>query len=840
MIKSDFYPDYNSYGTLTVTDDITSLNVTDKSTDPLRAYYMGTIRAASCPILTPKKFEIKKNIENPGDSEIIFKNSGTPIYWGYTYTGTSSGSNTAKTCYYNETNLKYVSTMQMLNSAYAYYINNYGALSLTFRYREYETQTVSATELTRLAAIKTVTASPPDMTCAEFIDWIENDTSLTVTFNIDGTPTDFDIKCSDFANDGFIQLDADKFITLEQCNSNGASYYFGSGSTSSRCIVPFFSVSLGNKYFASTGHRLSNDTLNMRIYFDYSGANMDVDNTEFLQSGTGYDDTHRGQVDDIAETLTPEFSVTWDDLRSCIDGSSTNVVLLGGSGNRIMMYSTTTTGSRRSVGIVRTYHPRDLYALFNLFNKYRSSGSDSSASGAENNSKYYYSSATVYSTVGLFYPDNSPKLKRANYPSDDDYTQFAKQLRDWQKYGANINSDEFSPDEPPGPEPRPEPDPPGEDEENSGDNITLPDIDGLGGSFGFTTQYAMRGSQLEELGSALWAGFDRNNPDVDAFIQNFVYNVDPDTGSVNMADIMTFFVSLRAYPIPLGNLTSIRAVGTDFYIGSGTAPLRMPDGTTPFTSNLHVADSYLESVNAGTVSIPFWFGDYRDYQTEITLYLPYCGTAELNPGDVMGGTLQCTYVVDLSTGSCTAYVMCNTWDGYTYPVAILPGQLGVDIPITASNAGRVGARLLGDRINVAENLMSVLKNTATGIGSVFSGNVGTGIRSGLSAFIDPALQAEKLNANMAERGAIAAPMLSGGRGLAGFKNPATAYIQVRSPFYAVPDNFADYVGDPAATRVQIRTCNGFCKFVGVDVSGITTDAADQAAIRQALENGIYV
>ena len=413
---------------------------------------------------------------------------------------------------------------------------------------------------------------------------------------------------------------------------------------------------------------------------------------------------------------------------------------------------------------------------------------------------------------------------------------FKNGLREWQY--TDFQSDDFTEDDippytPPGPEPRPDPEPPEDDAEHGGDDIEPSDVSGLGATFGFTTQYALRGSQIQELGAKLWAGFDRNNPDIDAFIQNFVYSVDPDTGSVNMSDIMEFFISLRAYPMPLGNLTSITAAGNDLYIGAGTHPITLTD-------YIHTADSYLEPVDAGTVSVPFWFGDYRDYKTEITLYLPYCGTAELNPADVMGCTLDCTYVVDLSTGSCTAYVWTKTWENHRYPVAILPGQLGVDIPITASNAGRVGARLLGDRINFAENIMSVLKNTATGIGAVTSGNIGTGIRATMSAFIDPAIQEQKQLSGMADRGAIAAPMLSGGRGLAAFRNPATAYVQVRSPFYAVPEHYSESVGDPAATYVQIGNCSGLCQFVNVDVSGITTDAADQAEIRRALENGIYI
>lgn len=424
---------------------------------------------------------------------------------------------------------------------------------------------------------------------------------------------------------------------------------------------------------------------------------------------------------------------------------------------------------------------------------------------------------------------------------DIDDPAFRDSLRPWQyERGTDggIQSDDFTDDDVPGPgpgpgpTPRPDPEDPG-DAENDGTDITLPSIAGLGGSFGFITQYAMSGPQIQELGAKLWSGFDRDDPDVDNYILNFQYNIDLNTGSVNFSDIMEFFVSFRAYPLPLINLTSLTAVGNNFYIGSGAEPI-------VFDTILHTADSYLEEIDAGSLTLPFWFGDYRDYSMEIALYLPYCGTAELNPGDVMGGTLTCTYVVDLTTGSCTAYVMCSTWDGRQYPVAIMPGQLGVDIPLTAGNAGRVGARLLGDRINVAENILNVVKNTASAIGAGVSGNYAGAARAGMAAFVDTGIAEQRQLAGMMERGAIGAPMLSGGRGLAAFKNPATAYVQVRSPFYAFPANYPDSVGLPSTSRVLIGSCSGFCQFTNVDVSGITADVGDQNAIRQALESGIIV
>jgi hypothetical protein len=473
-------------------------------------------------------------------------------------------------------------------------------------------------------------------------------------------------------------------------------------------------------------------------------------------------------------------------------------------------------GTRKSVDIRWSAPWRACYDFILMLNKH-----------AENsNSKPPYSN--TYSTeypVSMFTSTDTPTGESVGEP----YNRVEPKLREWQKAGKSISDDDFDvdnmPEDEPTPDPRPEPEPPDKDTENGGDDIELPDTTGLGGGFMFTTQYALRGSQLTELGSKLW-GFD-----VQDYYKNFIYSVDPDTGSVKMEDVFNFFISLRAYPFPIGNYAS--PAGTNMYIGSGTVPIT-------FTSNIHVADTYLITIDAGKLSLPFWYNDFRDYQTTITLYLPYCGTAELNPADVMGGTLYAVYSVDLSTGACTAYVTCDTWDGKKTVVAILDGQMGADIPLTASNAGRVAARVMSDKINFAENIIGGLKSAAAGIGGVMSGNWAGAIQQGFNVFFGTSLNNEKQLAGMGERGAIAAPMLAGGRGLAAFKNPATVYLQVRGAIYPDVENYAASVGDPAAKTVRVGDCDGFCQFVNVNTDGIITDAADAAAIRDALAAGIYI
>lgn len=410
---------------------------------------------------------------------------------------------------------------------------------------------------------------------------------------------------------------------------------------------------------------------------------------------------------------------------------------------------------------------------------------------------------------------------------------FKSGLRDWQWTNDGFQDDKFDesdvpPYEPPGPEPRPDPEDPGDDE-TAGDEIEFNDPSGLGNGFGFTTMYGIRAAHLQEIGAKLWTGFN----DINDYINNFVFAVDPDTGSVNFADIMQFFISLRAYPCPLSAMATTTAGGTDMYIGSGAAPMTL---STPFS----VVSSYIGHLDAGSVSLPYWYGDFRDFGLQIICYLPYCGTLELNPGDVMGGTLSAFYTVDFCSGACVAYVTCTTWEGATILVGSLPGQLGAEIPMTATNAGQVAARMYGDRINVAQTLLGALKSGVTGVGAIMSGNWAGATRSGLSAMLDPAIEMEKHYAEMGSRSAIAAPMLSGGRGLSGFGTVKSAYVQIRSPYYADPSNYGHSVGYPAADYVQIGSCSGFCQFVNVDVSGVTTDADDQQAIKSALESGVYI
>lgn len=409
----------------------------------------------------------------------------------------------------------------------------------------------------------------------------------------------------------------------------------------------------------------------------------------------------------------------------------------------------------------------------------------------------------------------------------------------WVQYnGQTLNPDdnEFDPADIPEPEP-------GEDPENMGDRITRPASIGIGGTNGFVTQYALNRADVAQLGALLWTSF----VDQD-YWKNYLFSLALDTGTFQLSGLLNFFVSLKVYPFPLVNVDSFRQWGQDMYIGTGIVPLH-------FSNNIHVINNYCDYVSGGYIEIPRYFNDYRDYiNTEIMLYLPFCGTVQLNPGDVIGNRIDIQYAIDFATGGCIAYVDLTTGDGAGFPVGALPGQIGADIPLTATAAGEVAARFIGDGMNVAGMLSGEIGRTASGVagalggnpagggsggGSVLAGVAGMYGGAGAAMAADMAPSVARQGMQMLQRGAVSAPMLSGGRGFAAFGAPSKPYVQIRRGIYPELSGLHPVEGAPAARTVSIGTLSGFVQGT-VKADGLSCHQAEKEEIIAMIATGIYV
>lgn len=186
-----------------------------------------------------------------------------------------------------------------------------------------------------------------------------------------------------------------------------------------------------------------------------------------------------------------------------------------------------------------------------------------------------------------------------------------------------------------------------------------------------TRRYVLRGSEVMQLGSALWSisealtdsgtDFTELTPKV---IDQFLTN--------NPIDCI---ISLQRYPM------TIPAVGTS------TVKLGKTDTGIACKPMERTAFFYLFT---GSVINPKFGDSFLDYNpyTKMELYVPFCGTMQLNPADIIGRQLNVQLVVDFTTGTCTGFIMSDD-----LVIETVNGNIAIDIPVTGIQAATVASQL---------------------------------------------------------------------------------------------------------------------------------------------------
>lgn len=106
-------------------------------------------------------------------------------------------------------------------------------------------------------------------------------------------------------------------------------------------------------------------------------------------------------------------------------------------------------------------------------------------------------------------------------------------------------------------------------------------------------------------------------------------------------------------------------------------------------------------ITIGNVTISEYYKNFLDYSpyTNVIIYLPYIGFRELDTSMVMGKTLTVEYTADCITGGCLAQISIGGVRLYEFT-----GNMGIDIPITASNRAQVEAGYIQAGIGTAMSL----------------------------------------------------------------------------------------------------------------------------------------
>lgn len=181
-----------------------------------------------------------------------------------------------------------------------------------------------------------------------------------------------------------------------------------------------------------------------------------------------------------------------------------------------------------------------------------------------------------------------------------------------------------------------------------------------------TTTFKMTKERLQQLGKVLWGSsiFDKfslinNNP-----IENIV--------------------SCKAIPIDKSGVNQQIVLGN---VETGV--------------NGEKISNNFGKTTIGSVTITEYYKNFLDYSpyTNVIIYLPYIGFRELDTSMIMGKTLKVEYTTDCITGGCLAQISVGGVRLYEFT-----GNMGIDIPITASNRAQVEAGYIQAGVGAAMSL----------------------------------------------------------------------------------------------------------------------------------------
>lgn len=212
--------------------------------------------------------------------------------------------------------------------------------------------------------------------------------------------------------------------------------------------------------------------------------------------------------------------------------------------------------------------------------------------------------------------------------------------------------------------------------------------------------------------------------------------------------------------------------------------------------------------NIGSITITEKYHNFLDYApyTNVIIYIPYVGFKELDTNLVMGKTLSISYTVDIITGGCLCQITSNNVKLYEFN-----GNMGIDIPITASNRAQVEAGYISSGIGIAS--------------SVASGNIVGAVTSLINSAESQYHYASTSSPN---------PMCVA-------STNRTCYIIIDRPTYQTLKSFNHTRGKKCYLTKTINSLKGYtiCD-EHIDLSGIRATESEKEELVRLLSGGFFV
>ena len=319
------------------------------------------------------------------------------------------------------------------------------------------------------------------------------------------------------------------------------------------------------------------------------------------------------------------------------------------------------------------------------------------------------------------------------------------------------------------------------------DPVDIPSLPSIGAAdLGFITMYNPTKAQLKDLSDFMWS----NLFDLDTYKKLF-------------SDPMQSIIGLAIVPVQPN--TS----------GSKNVMFGIIDSGVAMTT---IGNQYVQ-LNCGSVDIEKWIGSFMDYSpyTKVSIYLPYIGIHELSADDIMDGSINVVYNIDVLSGACGCFIKHST-RGVLYSYN---GSCITNIPLTS------------------QNFSAAIQNAVSAVCS------GAGIIAGIATGAAPvtAMSAAGLLNSAANTALNSKPSvqrsgsLGGSAGILSVQKP---YVIIERPNISVPASVQNYVGQTANITMSLGSCHGFTMCEYVHINSINATSEEIKEIEALLKEGVML
>lgn len=256
--------------------------------------------------------------------------------------------------------------------------------------------------------------------------------------------------------------------------------------------------------------------------------------------------------------------------------------------------------------------------------------------------------------------------------------------------------------------------------------------------------------------------------------------------------------------------------------------------------------------DCGSVDIDHFYSDFRDYApyTQLELYLPLCGTVDLDTAYFMGHSVSVTYYYDYNTMSCSA---CIYRDGITL-YKVVNGSIGAEIPLTSMRMGdyqnaihaleqaqkQNEIRMASAMVSMGISAAGLLAAPATGGASLGLTALGlNGVKSGIetvNAIDDISYNIEHKQPTPAQTGASE----SQNAFCAGSMYPYLFIKRAKMLEDYDAEIYGHTIGYACNVNANIGDMSGYTVATNIDTSGINATVEEINAIKQAFSKGVYL